>query len=162
MTRFQDAYDTLASPSSRQPKEANEIIAVLQAEVDAVNKALENHEDPSKAYATLPSVNGKLTWITIGRSGFPSYLGLARINWDHFGNDARTAYNAGHSIAIQKAFGDDLEGAYTWNAFADHFLEDSFSAGHLRTPRRLLHKTIDITADFCAMVRTDSVSSPIC
>ena len=42
MIRFQDAYDTLASPSSRQPKEANDIIAVLQAEVDAVNKALEN------------------------------------------------------------------------------------------------------------------------
>lgn len=25
------------------------------------------------------------------------------------------------------------------NAFADHFLEDSFSSGHLRTPRRQLH-----------------------
>ena len=68
----------------------------------------------------------KLEWITWGRSAIPSYLGLARINWDHFGEDARAAYNAGHATAIQKAISGDLEGAYTLNAFADHFLEDSF------------------------------------
>ena len=151
-TRFLDAYGTLANVSPRQPKEANDILAVLLAEVDAVNKALENHEDPSKAYATLPSATLALEEITFGRSGFPGYLGLALINWDHFGQDARTAYNAGHATAIQKAISGDLEGAYTMNAFADHFLEDSFSAGHLRTPRRLLHKSTDPTADLCAKV----------
>jgi len=106
----------------------------------------------------------KLWWITFGRSDFPGYFGLARINWDHFGEYARTAYNAGHSIAIQKAVGGDLEGAYTLNAFADHFLEDSFSAGHLRTPRKHLHKDgfFGFRADLCAKVRTDSLHSPTC
>lgn len=150
------AYGTLVNVSPRQPKEANKILAVLQAEVDAVNKALANHEDPSKAYSTLPTVTLKLQKITLGRPDhIPSYLGLAKINLDHFGECARTAYNTGHATAIQKAINGDLEGAYTLNAFADHFLQDSFSAGHLRTPRKDLHKSgkYDFWADLCAKVR---------
>ena len=150
--RFLAAYDTLANGGPRQPKEANSILAVLQTEVDAVNDAIKHGQDPSVAYSTLPDVTVKLEAITLGRSGAPSYLGLARINWDHFGEDARKAYNAGHATAIQKAIEGDLEGAYTTNAFADHFLEDLFSAGHLRTPRRFLHKPLDFTADLCAKV----------
>lgn len=152
-SRFLAAYDTLANGSPRQPKEANDILAVLQAEIDAVNNALIHHQDPSVAYSTLPDVTWKLEEITFGRSGIPGYIGLAQINWDHFGADARTAYNTGHAAAIQRAIGGDLEGAYTLNAFADHFLEDSFSSGHLRTPRRHLHKPPpDLTADACAKV----------
>lgn len=150
--RFLRAYNTLADGGPRLPDEAIDILAVLQAEVDAVNKALESHQDPSIVYAKLPDMTAKLQLITFGRSGIPGYLGLAKINWDHFGADARTAYNAGHATAIQKAISGDLEGAYTMNAFADHFLEDSFSAGHLRTPRGLLHKSKDFTADLCAKV----------
>lgn len=41
------------------------------------------------------------------------------------------------------------------NASADHLLEDSFSAGHLRTPRRLLHSSTDRTADICAKFMYD-------
>ncbi|KAK0216586.1 fungal fucose-specific lectin-domain-containing protein [Armillaria nabsnona] len=132
--RFVRAYNTLADGEPRLPKEAMDILAVLQAEVDAVNTALANHQDPSVVYAQVPDVSAKLELITFGRSGIPAYLGLAQINWDHFGADARTAYNAGHATAIQKAISGDLDGAYAMNAFADHFLEDSFSAGHLRTP----------------------------
>ncbi|PBK60954.1 fucose-specific lectin [Armillaria solidipes] len=153
--RFVQAYNTLADGGPRLPKEAMDILAVLQAEVDAVNAALANHQDPSVVYAQLPDVSVKLEQITYGRSGIPGYLGLAQINWDHFGADARTAYNAGHATAIQKAISGDLDGAYAMNAFADHFLEDSFSAGHLRTPRRLLHGTVDFTADFCAKYMHD-------
>ena len=153
-TRFLAAYNKLAEPSSRQPQEARDILAVLQTEVDAVNEALQHHSDPSIAYAKLPGVNTKLETLTIGRpSDFPSYLGLARINWDHFGQDARTTYNAGHLLALQTAVNGDLSRAYSINAFADHFLEDSFSAGHLRTPRRGLHGTVDLFADMCAKVR---------
>ncbi|KAK0430772.1 fungal fucose-specific lectin-domain-containing protein [Armillaria borealis] len=141
--RFVRAYNTLADGGPCVPKEAMDILAVLQA------------EDPSVVYAQLPDVSVKLELITFGRSGIPAYLGLAQINWDHFGADARTAYNAGHSTAIQKAISGDLDGAYAMNAFADHFLEDSFSAGHLRTPRRLLHKSTDITADACAKYMHD-------
>lgn len=151
-TRFLAAYDTLAKGGPRQPKEANDILAVLQAEVDTVNNALTQHRDPSVAYSTLPDVTSRLEEITSDRSDIPSYVGLAQINWDHFGVDARMAYNTGHAIAIQKAIDGDLEGAYALNAFADHFLQDSFSSGHLRTPRRHLHEPPDFTADACAKV----------
>ena len=38
------------------------------------------------------------------------------------------------------------------NAFADHFLEDSFSAGHIRTPRRALQGTVNFFYDLNAKV----------
>ena len=154
-TRFLAAYNTLANGSPRQPEEANKILSVLQAEIDAVNDALINHQDPSVVYSTLPDVTCTLEQITSGRSDIPSYIGLAKINWDHFGEDARMVYNVGHSMAIQKAIDGDLEGAYALNAFADHFLEDSFSSGHLRTPRRLLHGAPGLSADVCAKARPD-------
>lgn len=152
--RFVKAFQKLANPSARQPKEAQDILKVLQNEVDAVNAALANHQDPSVVYSKLPDVTVQLEALTIGRpSDEPAYLGLAQINWDHFGIDARTAYNAGHGAAIQMAISGDLQVAYAMNAFADHFLEDSFSAGHLRTPRRLLHSSYNPAADLCAKVR---------
>jgi hypothetical protein len=42
--------------------------------------------------------------------------------------------------------------AYAMNAFADHFLSDLFSAGHLREPRREIYETsyIGVTANLCA------------
>ena len=154
--RFVAAYNTLANPSSRQPKEANAIIELLQAEVDAINNALEVGQDPSAAYSKLPNVDLKLEALTLGRrrDGLPDYVELASINWDHFGGDARKAYNAGHATAIRAAIGGDLEGAYAMNAFADHFLEDLFSSGHLRIPRRLLHKPPSLASDWCAKVWT--------
>lgn len=160
--RFLAAYDTLADGGPRQPKEAQDILAVLQAEVDAVNKALKYHQDPSIAYSKLDDVSVKLEAITFGRSGIPGYLGLAQINWDHFGDDARTVYNMGHAVALQTAADGDLEHAYTLSAFADHFLEDSFSSGHMRTPRRLLHSGKDLTADACAKVCQCEADIPAC
>ncbi|GJE96729.1 fungal fucose-specific lectin-domain-containing protein [Phanerochaete sordida] len=154
--RFDAAFRTLSDPSPRQPGEARSILAILQTEVDAVNVALQKGEDPSVAYSQLPDVSVSLQALTIGRpSGFPSYLGLARINWDHFGDDARRAYNSGHAAALQAAASGNLDLAYTMNAFADHFLEDSFSAGHMRTPRRYLHRDMDIFADACAKFMHD-------
>ena len=154
--RFRDAWATLALDRSRQPAEAQKILRVLQEEVNKINEALADHVEPSTVYATLPNQTATFMAITFSRpKNEPSYLGLARINWDHFGEDARTAYNAGHTLALQKA----LEGrtiqalleAYAINAFADHFLQDSFAAGHTRTPRRSLHsKSGD--ADICAKV----------
>ncbi|KAH8745417.1 fungal fucose-specific lectin-domain-containing protein [Hyaloscypha sp. PMI_1271] len=153
-SRFLDAYRTLAAPSSLQPREAIDILKVLKEEVDAVNEAMRNHEDPSKAYAKLPDQTKTFIWITRHRSG-PGYVGLARINWDHFGQDARTTYSAGHDLALDEAISGNLEYAYTINAFADHFLEDSFSAGHLRTPRRELHVSYNPTSDLCAKYMHD-------
>ena len=85
------------------------------------------------------------------------YFELAKINFDHFGADARAAYNAGHTAALKAAESgkpEDLETAYTLNAFADHFLEDSFSSGHMRTPRRILHGALGF-ADACSKYMHD-------
>ncbi|KAI0833668.1 fungal fucose-specific lectin-domain-containing protein [Trametes gibbosa] len=155
--RFLAAYNTLADVSPRLPQEARDILGVLQAEVNAVNDARNRGEDPSVAYSKLPDASVELQRLTILRpDDFPSYLGLALINWDHFGADARTAYNAGHGLALRVAADGDLEKAYTLNAFADHFLEDSFSAGHLRTPRRSLHgSTANFFPDLCAKFMHD-------
>ncbi|KAI5892260.1 uncharacterized protein SCHCODRAFT_02287368 [Schizophyllum commune H4-8] len=151
VSRFQAAFDSLAEPRLRQPAEANDILAVLQAEVNAVNQSLQHHTDPSFAYSTLADVSVKLQLLTMVRPWhIPSYAGLARINWDHFGADAHAAYNAGHALALEAAAFGELDKAYALNAFADHYLEDSFSAGHLRTPRRNLHSTLNPFADLCA------------
>lgn len=154
-TRFANAYNALAARYPGQPAEAIEILNILKKEVDAVNNALAHHQDPSVAYNSLPDETWAFQKLTLFRSGIPSYLGLARINWDHFGADARTAYNAGHSKALDVAIAGDLEKADAMNAFADHFLEDSFSAGHLRTPRRYLHSSSWLVPapDYCAKVR---------
>ncbi|KAK3291796.1 uncharacterized protein B0H64DRAFT_468519 [Chaetomium fimeti] len=154
--RFTRAYMALAGKDSRQPKEAVEILRILQEEVDAVNDALAKHQDPSVAYNSLPDETGTFDRLTSSRSETPKYTDLARINWDHFGADARTAYNAGHSAAIDVAVRGELETAYTMNAFADHYLEDSFSAGHLRVPRRYLHSSDYVSfADLCTKLMHD-------
>lgn len=155
--RFREAYATLAGVTQRQPKEALNLLRLLSREVTAVNEALKNHEDPSKVYASLPDQTKEFIRITLHRpAGQPGYLGLARINWDHFGVDALKAYRAGHEVALLEASEGsegNLEKAYTMNAFADHFLEDLFAAGHVRTPRRLLHRSgAGFSADLCAKV----------
>ncbi|CUA68293.1 hypothetical protein RSOLAG22IIIB_07821 [Rhizoctonia solani] len=127
--RFIEAYDTLAGKRFLQPTEARTILRILQTEIDFVKKAVSDKEDPS--------------------------VGLALINWDHFGEDARTAYNAGHGEALKVAASGNLERAYALNAFADHFLEDSFSAGHLRTPRRGLYENKDLWRNGCAKYMHD-------
>lgn len=154
VSRFMFAFDQLAR-AQRTPKEALQILRILQPEVEVVNEAIKDHRDPWEIYHTLPDVNAKLEYETLGRPAPAlSYLGLVFINWDHFGSDARTAYNAGHRAALDVALqgGKKLELAYILNAFADHFLQDSFSAGHLRTPRRALHRSSNPTADLCAKV----------
>ena len=84
------------------------------------------------------------------------YVGLALINFDHFGADARIAYNAGHVEALEHAASgksaQHLETAYAISAFADHFLQDSFTSGHIRTPRQKLHGTIRFDIDASTMV----------
>ena len=157
VARFGAAFDSLTNQKPHTPAEAPKILALLKKEIDMVNKAMESGLDPwDAAYPQLPDINIKLEWETSGRPApMLSYLNLAKINWDHFGQDARTTYNAGHRAAIDVALkggSDNLVLAYAMNAFADHFLEDSFSAGHLRTPRRLLHGGLENSADVCAKV----------
>ncbi|KAF2154525.1 hypothetical protein K461DRAFT_284915 [Myriangium duriaei CBS 260.36] len=162
--RFLESWGTLATDKIRQPTEAKKLLGVLEGEVAAVNKAVGEGRDPANAYANLADPTARFEAITADRPhGQPSYLKLAEMNFDHFGYDARTAYNAGHMTALQQAvmrsndYG-NLILAYTLNAFADHFLEDSFSAGHVRTPRRYLHSNFG-DADLCAKAMHDEDNS---
>ncbi|KAM4067111.1 phosphatidylcholine-hydrolyzing phospholipase C [Hirsutella rhossiliensis] len=155
--RFIAAFDTLANNPHDQPQDAGALLDFLQTEVDAVNAAVSQGKDPSEAYANAGFWDPvKLDFKTKDRRpGFPGYLALAAINWDHFGEDARTVYNVGHAAAIKHAATTgDLLRAYALNAFADHFLEDCFSAGHLRTPRRPLHGLAH-ARDLCAKYMHD-------
>lgn len=164
---FMELWYWLAEDTTQTPDEAPKILNLLCQEVTLFNKALKCHEDPLHYYKDgIQSVNAALTLLTLCRSGHPGYAGLAAQNWDHFGEHAMTAYCAGHAAAMAVAAeGTDraLLKAYAMNACADHFLEDMFSSGHMRTPRKELHGGVDsIFLDLCAKVRRSHLdSSPI-
>ncbi|UWF50218.1 phospholipase [Pseudomonas sp. N3-W] len=151
LQRFIAAYESLAVlPASRA--EATKILAVMKKEIDAVNQAIADGKEPHEAYDALgDTLSEEWNRITGGGSfvsamfPFGRYLKLAANNADHFAQYAQLAYIAGHSVALQhavnaKASQDKklLEQAYAMNAFADHFLTDLFSSGHLRVPRKEL------------------------
>lgn len=157
--RFMKAFNILANNTDRTPDEVRNILQILQQEVEEVEKAVKAGQDPwDVVWPKLPGVNIALQQATIFRpSGEPSYLGLASINYDHFGEDATKSYTAGHqaaiNIALSKKTEDNLVLAYAINAFADHYLQDRFAGGHLRTPRRFFHGTLeDLAPGYCAKV----------
>jgi hypothetical protein len=72
------------------------------------------------------------------------FIDLALENIPHFshGGTAIATWSGLHSEAVGYAFAAGMLGdtsglgkAYAMNAFADHFLTDSFSSGHIRVPR---------------------------
>ncbi|QXH50607.1 phospholipase [Pseudomonas fakonensis] len=155
IARFTQAFDSLARlPAAKD--EAEQILAVMQEEIRAANQAIKDGRQPHEAYDALgDSLSARWNRITGGGSFvsdlFPlgRYLKLAASNWDHFGPWALLAYQAGHSAALRQALTahasgaeQDLQLAYAMNAFADHFLTDLFSAGHLRVPRKALADSV--------------------
>jgi hypothetical protein len=149
--RFINAFNSLAVlPASNA--EAKLILGVMQKEIAAVKQAIKDGKQPHEAYDALgDTLSEEWNKITGGGSFvsalFPlgRYLKLAANNADHFAEWALLAYIAGHGAALQQAVkahnsGDEkqLELAYAMNAFADHYLTDLFSAGHLRVPRKQL------------------------
>lgn len=89
-----------------------------------------------------------------------TYLKLSQANFDHFVPDSLVAYRVGHRVALKSALQahKDLQAgrieearlglhlAYAQNAFANHYLTDSMSSGHMRVPRRALHNDIALPA----------------
>ncbi|WP_409318488.1 phospholipase, partial [Pseudomonas sp. KCJK9016] len=151
LQRFSAAFDTLAAlPASKA--EAPGILAIMQKEIDAVRQAIKDGKPPHEAYDALgDTLSEEWNKITGGGSFvsalFPlgRYLKLAANNADHFGEWARQSYIAGHTAALQTAAAAhasqdelQLERAYAMNAFADHYLTDLFSSGHLRVPRKAM------------------------
>jgi hypothetical protein len=149
--RFTNAFNSLAVLPAANA-EAKQILAVMQKEISAVNQAIRDGKQAHEAYDALgDTLSEEWNKITGGGSfvsalfPFGRYLKLAANNSDHFAEGALAAYIAGHTAALQQALlaknsGDELllELAYAMNAFADHYLTDLFSAGHLRVPRKQL------------------------
>ncbi|WP_323160029.1 phospholipase [Pseudomonas fluorescens] len=151
LQRFTAAFDSLAAlPASKA--EATQVLAIMQKEIDAVKQAIKEGKQPHEAYDALgDTLSEEWNKITGGGSFvsalFPlgRYLKLAANNADHFGEWARLAYIAGHTAALQTAAAAhasqdelQLQRAYAMNAFADHYLTDLFSSGHLRVPRKAM------------------------
>ncbi|MCP1489910.1 hypothetical protein J3D48_006320 [Pseudomonas fluorescens] len=151
LRRFSNAFNSLAVlPASNA--EATLILGVMNKEIAAVNQAIKDGKEPHEAYDALADTLSQ-EWNKITGGGsfisplFPlgRYLKLAANNADHFAEGALLAYVAGHTAALQHAVlahnsgnPKQLELAYAMNAFADHYLSDLYSAGHLRVPRKQL------------------------
>ena len=160
--QFQKNFDSIRDRST----EVKEILRIGQKyEFEPVEKRVKDGRSPSGVFAAIPmeKVPGlgipivsqedyefmKATGLNLVAlpPQFGRYTDLAASNFDHFGEDAMTCYNAGHILAQKKAIKakqdgklDALKLAYAINAFADHFLTDLFAGGHMRTPRRMLHE----------------------
>lgn len=152
---FLNAFAALVNDTKYAPAEVPVLLKIVQGEIDAINKGKRERIPPSQILNKANyEMNKKLERATSGRTNIPSYLSLALVNFDHFGEDTAVAYNTGHEAAIQYAMQEDsdLFHAYALNSFADHYLQDRFSSGHLRVPRRLLHGTSIYIADYCSKV----------
>lgn len=145
MQRFKNAFSDLADeqPNYRCGYDfcANRILEVLAGETSS----LVGHDFTQPMNERGPKNAIKLDYLTAN-----NFLSLAIRNWDHFLPTSMLAYEAGHAAAIAQAKmaktlatpqeqNAAVEIAYAMNAFADHFLTDMFSSGHLRVPRKELY-----------------------
>lgn len=94
--RFMAGWTTLAVDKRAKP-EAEELIRIKKKEVELLEKAKYNNGGDNPVHgSTMDDL--KAFYQAFGREG-KGYAGLAMINFDHFGNNARIAYNAGHEAA---------------------------------------------------------------
>jgi hypothetical protein len=156
--QFLANYGSLAE-EQQAVTEVPQILAVLNQEFQAVANVIRQGRQPSAAYEELGDTLS-FQWNSLTYHGilprpcqnpativcwFPTgrYLDLAKTNWDHFGKYALICYQVGHelamSLATQAKTQVELDIAYAVNAFADHFLTDIFSGGHIRTPRKEMY-----------------------
>ena len=134
--RFRDAYNTLArAPKDELMEELDKLLATLEKESEngkAIDAKTWDEITGGKWLGPLPVKEGRM-------------LQLAENNHDHFLPHAKDAYLTGHQLAIDKAReagyyrgGDEderkrlLHEAFSLDAFACHFLTDSFASGHIR------------------------------
>jgi hypothetical protein len=132
------------------PYERARILEIMQLEIDRV---MEVYKKGGKVSAEYDKI-GDLYSLMWSAETWLRYPRLAVTNFDHFGENAIKAYRTGHKVAVDEARlaaaepkGSisrrlRLERAYAINAFADHFLTDLFSSGHLRVPRVEMYNNI--------------------
>ena len=123
-----------------------------------VQNAILNGKKPKIAlHAIEDNLNkeyGKITQYTRfpGTFFFSEYIDVARMNFNHFQDEAKDAYWIGHQESIKMAMAaSTLEGpekylllirALQKELFACHFLTDIFASGHIRTPRKALYEYV--------------------
>ena len=149
--RFISSYGTLAHAEySKIKKESEELISIMKEEKELIKEAIENRRELSEKESGY--LNAKYdralggTWFKVNGTSVPMKFGrmmkLAVQNFDHFQPFAKEAYEIGHELALEKATEasradkgskkEILHEAYSIEAFACHFLTDSFASGHMR------------------------------
>ena len=130
--RFLDAYNTLArAPKDKVQDELNKLLATSNTQSSGDEDDAQKDDENFGGYwlGGIPIKHGRM-------------LKLAEHNHDHFLPYAKDAYLTGHQLAMDKAreaskYGGNerkalLHEAYSLDAFACHFLTDSFASGHIR------------------------------
>ena len=131
--RFTDAYNTLARASKDDLQdELDKLLSTLQKEIESGEEVSARIWDEITGGVWVGGVP-----VKPGRM-----LKLAENNHDHFLPYAKHSYAAGHQRAIEKAREAGscrrekaktlLHEAFSMDAFACHFLTDSFASGHIR------------------------------
>lgn len=166
-----EALGTLGKTNDKRcSNPINQAITISQYMDDVekdLNQARQNGVDDWDFYDKNDvDITRNLNKLTCGGSiisafiPYGNYIKLAEVNFDHFAPDSLIAYKTGHRYALETAYQaykkkesgqlDEanklLELAYEQNAFANHYLTDSFSAGHMRTPRRAIAREILLPA----------------
>ncbi|KAF2721427.1 hypothetical protein K431DRAFT_70182 [Polychaeton citri CBS 116435] len=147
---FMDAYNTLAGAPSGIVR-AKKFLELIHKEEEYVK----NHPPAKSAYekwgnSDFFDIENASKLLPNDPIGSIDYKTLLSLNVDHFQPYAREAYDVGHAKALEEAGKGNLERAYTINAFADHFLQDSFASGHFRVPRKEL--TTSYAKQVCANI----------
>lgn len=175
--RFEAAYLKLANINTKKEfDEVQEILDAIREEDEVVIETLKKREngenvevskelhkhamEKNKQYAAITAGNRIAKFLIphihlsfVGLALYTRYLELLKTNFDHFGDDALLAYEAGHEVALNTALSaareqDQTESAkqfvkaLTQELFAAHFLSDAFASGHLRVPRRELYAKV--------------------
>lgn len=141
--RFENAFNALAQGGN---KEVREILLEIHDECSSVKRSgLPHHCYGSQMMAKNKVIKGIKDDIEE----------LLKDNSDHFSHHATEAYRIGHQLAMRVAreagIHQDVEGlkrAYALEAFADHFLTDLFSAGHIRNQRGELEEFLITKLEF--------------
>lgn len=152
--RFTAAFNTFAHANVKA--ELENVLTIAADEMATVEKGLKEGQKAEDIYTKISSEYNR-RWNCATGGGCSSewwaspgrYLKLTAEDFSHFGNAALLAYQAGHEVALEEAKlarethdASRLETAYAMNAYASHFLSDRFAAGHIRTPRHELFKSV--------------------
>jgi hypothetical protein len=134
----------------RQATQSKESFTELRELVRLVRKDVEAYTPGHTG--TKPVTNEEFQQATAGRKEEEQYVNLSAANAEHFDppttklpdtaqkGDNKSTWYGYHLAAIEKASAGKTDEALLMNAFADHFLTDAFSAGHIVSKAELMDR----------------------